>query len=125
MPDNLGICDRFLHLAKYFYGYYAQKPDLSKIMLREMFFLASDKRDSIKGPALEFVRFVSEMLEQARKEGQIRDDVDLGLAAMSFFSHYLNVLFFGLSESRFDPDASLLILRQLLNQLMKGIGLVE
>jgi len=122
MPGNLKVCDKFLHLAKNFYSYYAKRPDLSKIMIKEMFFITGDRSATIKGPAMDFVMFVGEMLKDAKQKGELKADVDCGLAAMAFFSHYLNVLFFGLSEPEFKPDASVNILKHLLSQLMNGIS---
>ena len=70
----------------------------------------------------QFISFVESMLVEAIENGEIRSQTDSRLCARAFFSHYLNVLFAGLSQQDIDVDNMIGLLSDLLNQLMEGVG---
>lgn len=124
-PADAQICDKFLHLARYFYTYYAQRPDLSRTLLKEMWFASGRWGQELVSQADQFVAFIETMLEAAIDKGEIRPQTDTRLCARAFFSHYLNVLFAGLSRQDVDVDNMIELLSALLNQLMKGVGATD
>lgn len=122
MPKDINIVDRFLHLAQFFYTYYSKRPDLSRTLLKELWFAKGEWGDKLITQAFEFVLLISDMLEQAKKRKEIRPEVDTLLCARAFFSHYLIVLYEGLSSPEIDVKTMLVTLKGMLNQLLSGVG---
>ena len=122
MPPKAPVCEKFLHLATHFYAYYAGRPSLSRTLLKGAWFTKGIWGQELKNQADRFIDYVTVLLEEAERTGEIRPEADCRLAAMAFFSHYLSVLFFGLGEPKFKPPELIDLLRMALNQLMDGIG---
>ena len=121
-PQNAPICEKFLHFARYFYMYYAKRPDLSRTLLKEMWFVGGEWGRELVSQANQFLLLIESMLDVAVKRGELRAQTDTRLCARAFFSHYLNVLFAGLSEQDTDVDKMIDLLGALLNQLLEGVG---
>lgn len=122
MPKDANVCDRFLHLARFFYTYYSKRPDLSRTLLKEFWFVKGEWGGKLTTQAFEFVLLVSNMLEQAKKRKEIRPEADTLLCARAFFSHYLIVLYEGLNSSEVDVKTMLDTLKGMLDQLLTGVG---
>ncbi len=122
MPEDLSVCDKFLHLSHGFYRYYSQHPDLSRTLLKELWFVSGEWGEKLISQAYEFVFTVHEFIEQAKLDKQIRPEVDSMLCARAFFSHYLNVLYEGMSKPQIDPEEMIAVLKELLIQLLNGVG---
>ncbi len=122
MPDKGPVCDRFLHLARCFYSYYAKRPELSRTLLKELWFVKGEWGGKLATQAFEFVLLVSNMLEQAKNGKEIRPEADTLLCARAFFSHYLIVLYEGLNSPQIDVETMLDTLKGLLEQLLAGVG---
>jgi AcrR family transcriptional regulator len=121
-PAEAPVCEQFLHLSRHFYAYYAKRPDLSRTLLKEMWFARGKWGRELVAQADQFILFIESILDQARQKGEIRSQTDTRLCAHAFFSHYLNVLFAGLSWPAIDVDEMIDSLKALLNQLMVGVG---
>lgn len=121
-PENAPVCEKFLHLARYFYAYYATHPDLSRTLLKEMWFVDGKWGQELVAQADQFISFVESMLVDAIENDEIKSQTDTRLCARAFFSHYLNVLFAGLCQHNVDVDDMVDLLSDLLNQLMEGVG---
>ena len=122
MPEDANVCDKFLHLAQGFYTYYSKHPDLSRTLLKELWFVKGEWGDKLIKQAFEFVLLISDMLEQAKKRKEIRPEVDTLLCARAFFSNYLIVLYEGLSTPEINVKNMLDVLKRMLNQLLTGVG---
>ena len=122
LPANLCVSEQFIHLSKYFYSYYAKHPDLSRTLLKEMWFASGDWGERLLSQAHQFVLFLNTILEEAKQKEEIRPETDTMLCARAFFSNYLNVLFEGLSEAEINTDKMIDMLRSLQNQLFNGVG---
>lgn len=122
LPENIPVCDKFLHLARHFYLYYLKRPDFSRILLKEMWFVSGEWGEKLMSQAYEFITLVYKLIEQAKLTGEIRPEVDAVLCARAFFSHYLNILYEGMSRPDPDPEKMIALLKELLNQLLNGIG---
>jgi len=122
MPAAAPIDARLMHLARAFYRYYARRTALSRTLLKEMWFVPGEWGDLLMEHAREFIALVAALLKAAQERGEVTPDADCDLAAMSFFSHYLNVLLAGLSGPEFAPEQSIAALGRLFGQAMAGIG---
>jgi AcrR family transcriptional regulator len=122
LPLKATVCEKFLHGALIFYSYYARRPSLSRTLLKEMWFTTGKWAEDLKAQKNRFIVFLTDTLKEAKEQGEILPEADCQLAAIAFFSHYMNTLYWGLSEPEFKPAELIDLLRNLLNQIMEGIG---
>ncbi len=122
LPMESHVCDRFLHIARCFYTYYSKRPDLSRTLLKELWFVKGEWGEKLTTQAFEFVLLVGNMLEQAKNRKEIQPETDTLLCARAFFSHYLIVLYEGLNSPQIDVETMLDTLKGLLEQLLAGVG---
>lgn len=120
LPVDAHVCEKFLHLAEYFYSYYSKQPELSRTLLKEMMFAKGEWGKKLLSHADQFVLFMSSLVEEAKQKGDISSSIDTKLCATAFFSYYLNVLFMGLSEDEIDTKKMIDLLRRLIMQLIDG-----
>lgn len=125
MPEESPVSDRFLHLARFFYTYYAKRPDLSRTLLKELWFVKGEWGEKLTSQAFEFVSLIGDMLDQAKKRDEIRPGADTLLCARAFFSHYLIVLYEGLNSPDIDVETMVGTLKEMLEQLLAGVGQIR
>ena len=118
LPIDAHVCDKFLHLAEYYYSYYLKRPELSRILLKEMLFVKGEWGKKLLIHADQFVLFVQYLLEEAKEKEEISANTDTMLCANALFSYYLNVLFLGLNKPEFKLKKRLIFLRRLITQLI-------
>ena len=122
LPEKASIIEKCLHITRVYYSYYARRPSLSRTLLRESNFIPGEFGKLLKTRTNRFIKMIEEMMVEAQKRGEIRMDADCGLAALTFFSLFLWILFSGLGEPEFKKDELLFLLEKLLNQQIKGLG---
>ncbi len=125
LPAETSIKEKLLHLSRAFFGYYAQNPSLSRTLIKESMFVDAEWAELLTQDRVNFVQFVTQLLEEAKTSGELGPKVNCHLAALSFFAHYIFVLVVALNETDPKPDDLDHQLRQLLDQTWEGIGRVE
>ncbi|MCK5312901.1 MAG: TetR/AcrR family transcriptional regulator [Desulfobacteraceae bacterium] len=121
-PSDSSACKKFLYLSKQFYLYYAKNPDLSRTLIKEMWFVKGEWGKILKEQADQYLLLITEIINQGKANGEIKEDVVSEIAAASFFSHYFSVLLLGLNDEAFKPDELVILLEMLIDQTMIGIG---
>ena len=122
MPDGASVCEKFLHLARCFYSYYVKRPELSRTLLKGMFFVKGEWGDKLLSNGYQFVSLVGNLLEEAKRNGEIQSHVDTTLCATAFCSYYITALFQGLTDPQPNTEKMIDQLRCLINQLLHGVG---
>ena len=122
LPVDCSVCEKFLHISQYFYSYYSKQPDLSRTLLKEMWFVKGKWGEKLTSQAHQYGIFIFNLLEEAKQKGEIHPETDTMLCARAFFFYYLNVLFEGMNEPEINIDEMIDRLRNLLNQLLNGVG---
>lgn len=121
-PSDSSACEKFLYLSKQFYLYYAKNPDLSRTLIKEMWFVKGEWGKILKEQADQYLLLITEIIDKGKENGEIKEDVISDIVAASFFSHYFSVLLLGLNNEVFKPDELVVILEMLISQTMTGIG---
>lgn len=122
ISNDAHVCDKFIHLAQYYYSYYSKRPELSRTLLKEMLFVQGEWGKMLLSHTDQFVLFVRNLLEEAKQKGEISPNEDTVLCAKAFFSYYLNVLFMGLSDPKINTKKMINLLRRLIKQLLDGVA---
>lgn len=122
LPRRATAERQLLHLARVFYEYYGQNPDLSRTLLKEMWFVPGPWGEALAAGAADFGQRVAALLMAAQARGELRADADCALAATAFFSLYLSVLLGALSRGGFEPGQAVGLLGQLWHQHLVGLA---
>ena len=76
----------------------------------------------IKDQADQYLLLITEIIDEGKRNGEIKEAVISGIAAASFFSQYYSVLLMGLNEETFNPDYLVAVLKEMIDQTIDGIG---
>lgn len=88
--------EQLLHLAGALYAYYAQRPALSRVLVKESLFLSGESGHAMTAQAVRFVEAVQDLFAQAGAAGQLPDHLDPARGGSLFFSLYFSTLVGGL-----------------------------
>lgn len=75
-------------IAETFFGYYAERPALSRALLRESLFAETPWRERFAAQVAEVHGFVVTLTEAAQRQGALGRGVDAQVLGASFFSFY-------------------------------------
>lgn len=107
-------------IARRFYSYYCQRPELSLVLLRGSMFdtgpRAGDFREQVQRVAL----FMGNELRRLQRDGAVGPHADPEAIVIAFLSHYYFVLMSQLALG--DLDAMTATIAKLSRQLVRGVG---
>ena len=121
-PSDASITEKFVYLSRQFYLYYEKNPALSRVLIKEMWFVKGEWGKILKDQANQYLLFITEIINEGKKKGEIKKDVISSIVAASFFSQYYSVLLMGLNEELFKPDELTAVLKMMIDQIIDGIG---
>jgi AcrR family transcriptional regulator len=124
-PLDGSVCEKFLYLSKQFYLYYWKNIDLSRTLIKEMWFVKGKWGESLRKHMNRYLAFIAEIIDVGKHKGEIKGDIDSGIVAASFFSNYYSVLLLGLDAETFKPDDLILILQMMVEQTMEGVAIKQ
>lgn len=104
LPEEAGLLEELLHVFDGFFRLYGREPELSRTFVRELLFLPPAPARAHAELTRAFVARLAERVEAARARGEVRADVDAGLAAFNAFSAYLTVLLAWLAGAEGSPQ---------------------
>lgn len=116
-----GLVEQLLCLFGAFIEYYARDPELSKAIVRELFFRVYEP-GGLGRLTREFADHVSERVSRAQAAGEIRDDVSPAVAAMALFAHYSYWMLGWLGTGMVPRDAVQPGLRRALELAVEGLA---
>ena len=109
-PAVGSVSEKFLYLSHQFYLYYAKNPALSRTLIKEMWFVKGEWGKILKDQANQYLLLITKIIDEGKRNGEIKEDAISGIIAASFFSQYYSVLLMGLNEEIFNPDDLVAIL---------------
>lgn len=118
LPDS-GLLDRFLHLSGALYAFYAERPALSRELVRAALFLGDP---ALTQQVMDYLALLAQLAEAAVASGELRPSVDPGEVARALWADYLAVLIAGVREARPDPAQMTAALARLVGLRLSGIG---
>lgn len=121
-PLGGSVCEKFLYLSKQFYLYYWKNKELSRTLLKEMWFVKGKWGESLKEHMNRYLAFIEEIIDKGKQKGEIKENANSGIVAASFFSNYYSVLLMGLDSETLKPDDLVLILKMMIDQTMDGVA---
>lgn len=95
---------QLLHLAGRLYAYYAARPALARVLVKESLFMEDEPGEALDAQRAEFLEKVVALMSTARDLGEWRVDVELSVAVRLFFGTYFTTLVEGLRGELGAPD---------------------
>ncbi|WP_394846978.1 TetR family transcriptional regulator [Pendulispora brunnea] len=106
-------------LARAFFDYYAERPALSRALLRESLFAAPPWSQRFAAQVAEVHAHVAQLAGAAKSRGELEADVDVALLGAAFFSFYYFALMAWLQGGHAHP---LQFFERLLRQHLDGLA---
>ena len=125
MPLDVPVADQFLHFVRVGLGYWGRRPSLSRVLLKEMWFVSGAAADRLRQLDHDTMALATAALAHARQRGELRSDTDPELAARAMFAFYLTTLLQGLEQSEYDIDGMVEQIRRFVALLFTGIGVAQ
>jgi len=110
-----GIKNQLLHITQSIYVFYAENPDFSRTLIREVLFLEGEYGKILDDKILIFLNEISGLLKKAVENGELDSEMNTEDGALAFWSFYFTVLLMGLKQPSFEMNQQLLIIETLIN----------
>jgi AcrR family transcriptional regulator len=106
LPES-GVKEQLLHITRYIYAFYADKPEFSRTLIKETLFLKGEHGQILDRQLTAFLNAISELLETAAENGELPIETDARQGALAFGSFYFAGLIMGLKNPVFDIEEQL------------------
>jgi AcrR family transcriptional regulator len=82
------LLNRLWAVARHFYAYYAERPRLSRTLLRESLFAEEPWRERFTNQVMRVTTHVATLVEQAKADGELARTTDARLLSAAFAAFY-------------------------------------
>lgn len=120
-PFEGDLNPQFEHIAMCFYGYYAQRPALSRSLLKEGMFARGEHASRFEAQVHEVVMALMPALMQLKASGRLWPWVEPRVVLLAFVSHYYMVLLMELKAEQHQLERQRQLIGALNRQLWAGI----
>ncbi|MDO8946543.1 MAG: TetR/AcrR family transcriptional regulator [Desulfocapsaceae bacterium] len=121
MPGEAALLARLMHIAQAMYSFYDSNRELYRVLIRDTAFESEGENPYLTRQLEHYLIFFGGMIEEEKKRGAVRPEVDAHIAAASFFSLYFSVLMEFLRNPNMTVDMALERLALCANQHLTGI----
>ena len=122
VPSQGTLLERLCEVARPFYAYYAERPRLSKVLLRESLLAEPPWQERFAEQARRVLARVARLAEEAKQSGELPGVTDAQLLAVAFASFYYFALIGWVQGGVTDPMP---LLERLLGQHLVGLASVS
>ncbi len=121
MPKSAELSDQLMHVSRGMLSFYDKNRNLYRALLRHTMFEPAPETPNMSRQSEQYIQFLAGLIEEQKRLGSVRAEVDSRLAAASIFSLYLGALtiLFRMPELTAETIAG--VLRSMNNQYLKGI----
>ena len=113
--------EQLLYLVRQFYSFYARRPHLSRILIKELY-IDPNNAERISNSFLRDIGKLEALFEAAKQRKELDPQTNVSEAVMLWWSFYAFILFQALQLPRFDVDVQLDLMGRLIDQHLDGIG---
>ena len=112
---------QLLFLVRKFYTFYAERPHLSRILIKEVY-VDPNNSERIRNSFLKDIGKLEALFDAAIKRGEIDPQTATSDAVVIWWSYYSYILFQALQLPSFDIESQLKLHERLLDQHLHGIA---
>ncbi len=121
MPQKSEIKDQLLHIVRPVLGFYAKRPRLARILIKQAFFPEGKAGQKLNALDAYLSQKLAGLFLAAIERGEVDPQVNIEDAITTLWAYYNYILLFGLNSDDFDVGALLEKLGRLLDQHLDGI----
>jgi AcrR family transcriptional regulator len=121
MPKKAALLKRLMHIPNAMYSFYDTDRELYRALVRSTVFEQEDKNPWITKQLNDYLLLITQILEEYKKTGTVRPDVDSAIAASSMASLYMGVLIHFFRNPEMTPEMANEMLRLMKQQYLKGL----
>lgn len=88
LPPDMPLADACLRVFEAVYDFYAADPELARTFVKEMMFVKLERQSALFTTTVRYVERLGQLIEAAKRRGEVRADVPAPLAAHQLFGLY-------------------------------------
>jgi AcrR family transcriptional regulator len=115
------LSTRLLHVTRCLYRFYAARPALARVLVKELPMLQGAEGEAVSAQALGFLQRVGVLFGEAIGDGELRRDTDLVTAVAAWWSFYFMGLLSGIAGPGFDVEVQVGLVERMLRQHLQGV----
>jgi AcrR family transcriptional regulator len=123
LPKDGTIKEQLFHIVRPILVFYAKRPKLSRVLIKEVFFLEGKAARKIDELEADLSAELAGLFFTAMERGEIDPKTNVQDAVVALWAYYSLMLLHGLRAEVFDVDALLEQLGRLLDQHVNGLRL--
>ncbi len=120
-PQKSKIKDQLLHIVRPVLEFYAKRPKLARVLIKQAFFLDGKAGEKLDALEVNLSQKLAGLFHAAIERGEIDPQTNIEDAVTTLWAYYNFILLFGLKSDDFDVDTLLEKLGRLLDQHLDGI----
>ena len=93
-----GLVEQLVHVFECWIEHYRRSPELARLFFKELLFVGGEGRAEVAALSAHIVRRLADVIEAARRQGRIREDVQSWVAAYNVFALFYVTLLSWLSD---------------------------
>ena len=123
LPEDMLLLDALIHVFGSFFRFYGQHPANARHFLKELLFHPGESKGYQSFATLneQLLERLAQLVRHAQERGEVREDVEPRLAAISIFALYFAAVTAWLGGFLLSETVSLAELRALFNLQIKGM----
>lgn len=114
------IVSQLDHIVTEIYGFYGKRPNFSRTLIKELFFLQGPHGKDLEKQLFIFLMKIGQLFQDAKDRKEVSAEIDIEQCVHAFASFYFHSLHSGLMGTRFDIDAQVKLFSSLLVHFLFG-----
>lgn len=112
------IIKQLEHIVSAIYGFYAKRPNFSRILIKELLFLQGPYGQNLEKQLSMFLVQIGQLFHIAKTNKEISEDLNIEQCVLAFGSFYFQSLHSGLRDSTFNIKNQAKIFSNLMDQFL-------
>jgi AcrR family transcriptional regulator len=106
------------HIVLAVYGFYGKRPNFSKTLIKELFFLQGTHGEKLETQLITFLTHIGQLFQNAKLRCEISEDLDIEHCVHAFSSFYFHCLHSGLRAEGFDAHTQTRLFSSLMEHFL-------
>lgn len=112
------IINQLEHIVSAIYGYYGKRPNFSRTLIKELFFLQGPHGENLEKQLFTFLMQIGQLFQKAKDNNEISEDIDIEQCVHAFGSFYFHCLHSGLRELTFNINIQVRLFSSLMEHFL-------
>ena len=115
---NENIIKQLEHIVSAIYEFYAKRPNFSKTLIKELFFLQGPHGENLEKQLLTFLMQIGQLFQNAKDDNEISEDINIEQCVHAFGAFYFHSLHSGLRDSTFNVKKQVKLFSSLIEHFL-------